>query len=185
MPEKDIDIGNRLKILRDERNISQRQLAKKSNVSNAAISLIENNKTNPSLGMLKKILDAVPISISDFFAMDILEENKVVFRKDELVEIGSGLISYLQVGQNLKNNQPQMILERYKPGADTGKNMLTHESEESGLILEGRMELTVGDQTYFLGVGDAYLFNSSIPHRFKNTGGIDCVIVSACTPPSF
>jgi mannose-6-phosphate isomerase-like protein (cupin superfamily) len=89
------------------------------------------------------------------------------------------------VGQNLKNNQPQMILERYKPGADTGKSMLTHESEESGLILEGRMELTVGDQTYFLGVGDAYLFNSNIPHRFRNTGGIDCVIVSACTPPSF
>ena len=66
MPEKDIDIGSRLKKLRDERNISQRQLAKKSNVSNAAISLIENNKTNPSLGLLKKILDAVPISISDF-----------------------------------------------------------------------------------------------------------------------
>ena len=182
---EDIDIGTRLKKLRHERQISQRQLAIKSKVSNATISLIESNQTNPSLGMLKKILDSVPISISDFFAMEIKLANKVVYRKNELTEIGSGTISYLQIGQNLKNNQPQMILERYKPGADTGKNMLTHESEESGLILEGRLELTVGDQIYYLSAGDAYLFNSSVPHRFKNPGGTDCVLVSACTPPSF
>ena len=68
---EDIDIGTRLKKLRHERQISQRQLAIKSKVSNAMISLIESNKTNPSLGMLKKILDSVPISISDFFAMEI------------------------------------------------------------------------------------------------------------------
>ena len=93
MPEKDIDIANRLKTLRDERNISQRQLAKKSNVSNAAISLIENNKTNPSLGLLKKILDAVPISISDFFAMNVSEQepyNSFILRisnRSEIVDI--------------------------------------------------------------------------------------------------
>jgi mannose-6-phosphate isomerase-like protein (cupin superfamily) len=117
--------------------------------------------------------------------MEIKLTNKVVYRKDELTEIGSGPISYLQIGQNLNNNQPQMLLERYKPGADTGKSMLTHESEESGLILEGRLELTVGDQIYYLSTGDAYLFNSSVPHRFKNPGATDCVLVSACTPPSF
>ena len=87
---EDIDIGTRLKKLRHDRQISQRQLAIKSKVSNATISLIESNKTNPSLGMLKKILDSVPISISDFFAMDIKLANKVVYRKHELTEIGSG-----------------------------------------------------------------------------------------------
>ena len=179
---EDIDIGTRLKKLRHERQISQRQLAIKSKVSNATISLIESNQTNPSLGMLKKILDSVPISISDFFAMEIKLANKVVYRKNELTEIGSGPISYLQIGQNLKNNQPQMILERYKPGADTGKNMLTHESEESGLILEGRLELTVGDQIYYLSTdkgvvstafcyenkNGCYLYNSSRDNDFNS-----------------
>ena len=183
--DDDIDIGTRLKKLRAEKSISQRQLAIKAKVSNAAISLIENNKSNPSLGMLKKILDSVPISISDFFAMDIQIETKVVFRKHELTEIGAGAISYLQVGKNLQNNQLQMMLERYKPGADTGQNMLTHESEESGIILEGRLEVTVGDEVYYLNSGDAYLFNSTIPHRFKNPDAIDCVLITACTPPSF
>jgi quercetin dioxygenase-like cupin family protein len=100
--------------------------------------------------------------------MDIQIETKVVFRKHELTEIGAGAISYLQVGKNLQNNQLQMMLERYKPGADTGQNMLTHESEESGIILEGRLEVTIGDNVYYLNAGDAYLFNSTIPHRFKN-----------------
>ena len=63
--------------------------------------------------------------------------------------------------------------------------MLSHESEESGLVLQGRLELTVGDEVYVLNKGDAYLFDSNFPHRFRNTGREECVVVSACTPPSF
>ena len=181
----EIDIGIRLKNLRTERKISQRQLAIKSGISNATISLVENNKTNPSLGLLKQILDVIPISIGDFFTMDVKQENKIVHRADELTEIGSGSISYLQVGNNLNNHQLQMMLERYQPGADTGKSMLSHESEESGLVLQGRLELTVGDEVYVLNKGDAYLFDSNFPHRFRNTGREECVVVSACTPPTF
>ena len=79
---EDIDIGTRLKKLRHERQISQRQLAIKSKVSNAMISLIESNKTNPSLGMLKKILDSVPISISDFFEIIEPFRNRKIWKKE-------------------------------------------------------------------------------------------------------
>jgi mannose-6-phosphate isomerase-like protein (cupin superfamily) len=51
--------------------------------------------------------------------------------------------------------------------------------------LSGRLEVTVGEQVQTLSAGDAYLFNSRTPHRFRNTGSEDCVLVSACTPPSF
>jgi mannose-6-phosphate isomerase-like protein (cupin superfamily) len=52
-------------------------------------------------------------------------------------------------------------------------------------VLEGRLELTVGEQSHLLGPGDACLFNSRLPHRFRNVGPGDLVMVSACTPPSF
>ncbi len=52
-------------------------------------------------------------------------------------------------------------------------------------MLSGRLELTVGEQVHHLGPGDAYLFNSRIPHRFRNAGSQDLIMVSACTPPSF
>ncbi len=61
--------------------------------------------------------------------------------------------------------------------------MLQHESEEGGIVVKGRIELTVGDRKELLGPGDAYLFDSRIPHRFRNIGDEDCELISACTPP--
>jgi mannose-6-phosphate isomerase-like protein (cupin superfamily) len=63
--------------------------------------------------------------------------------------------------------------------------MLSHEAEEGGIVLRGRLEVTVGDQVQVLVAGDAYRFNSRLPHRFRNAGNEECVLVSACTPPSF
>jgi transcriptional regulator with XRE-family HTH domain len=179
------DLGRRLMRVRQLNSLSQRQLARRSGVSNATISLIENNRTSPSLGILKKILDAVPMSISAFFALELEPDAKVVFRSDELAEIGSGPISYRQVGGDLSQRRLQIIVERYAPGADTGRALLTHEAEEGGVVLQGRLELTVDEKTHILGPGDAYLFSSHLPHRFRNIGNVQCVLVSACTPPSF
>ena len=179
------DVGRRLRKLRELHALSQRQLAKRSGVSNAMICLIEKGRSNPSLGLLKNILEAVPISIADFFSLELNQPGTVFYRANELTEIGGGLISYLQVGSNMQDVKLQILLERYKPGADTGRSMIQHDAEEGGIIISGHLEFTVGDQTQVLGPGEAYLFNSRIPHRFRNTGKVDCVLVSACTPPSF
>jgi mannose-6-phosphate isomerase-like protein (cupin superfamily) len=63
--------------------------------------------------------------------------------------------------------------------------MLSHNAEEGGIVLQGRLEVTVGERVQVLTAGDAYRFNSRLPHRFRNTGKQECLIVSACTPPSF
>jgi mannose-6-phosphate isomerase-like protein (cupin superfamily) len=47
------------------------------------------------------------------------------------------------------------------------------------------LEVTVGDQRRMLEPGDAYYFDSRLPHRFRNPGEEECEVVSACTPPSF
>jgi len=179
------DIGSRLKTLRSHQGLSQRKLAALSGVSNATISLIEHGRTDPSMGLLKRILDAMGMSYSEFFSSEARPAEKYFFRNDELSEIGSGPISYLQVGGDLHDRQLQLMHERYQPGADTGQSMLSHQAEEGGIVLSGRLEVTVGDQVTVLTAGDAYLFNSRIPHRFRNTGSEDCVLVSACTPPTF
>jgi len=181
----DIDIGARLRHVRRTAGQSQRDLAKRSGVTNAMISLIENNRTNPSVGRLKRILDGIPISMADFFAMDLAPREQVFFQADELTEIADGTISYLQVGTGRADQSLQILRERYRPGADTGKAMLRHNSEEGGIVIRGRLELTVGKQTRVLGPGDAYYFDSRVPHRFRNVSDDECELVSACTPPSF
>lgn len=179
------NFGPRLKDIRERQGLSQRKLARKSGVSNATISLIEHGRTDPSMGLLRRILDALGISFAEFFAAESRTREKVFFGSNELSTISDGPISFRQVGSDLGNHELQIMHERYAPGADTGQSMLSHDAEEGGIILQGRLEVTVGEQVQVLSVGDAYLFSSRLPHRFRNTGSEPCVLVTACTPPTF
>jgi len=180
-----IDLGSRLRYIRTLHNLSQRELAKRAGVTNSTISLIESNTSNPSVGALKRILDGIPIGLAEFFALEPARPKKAFYREDELVEIGKGPISYRQVGENLFGRTLQLLRERYEPGADTGIVPLVHDGEEGGIILNGRLEVTVDGERRVLGPGDAYYFESRRPHRFRCVGPVPCEIVSACTPPTF
>ncbi|MCK9912660.1 helix-turn-helix domain-containing protein, partial [Microbacteriaceae bacterium K1510] len=63
-----IDVGARLKALRTLRNLSQRDLAASSGVTNGMISMIEQNKHSPSVATLNRITDALGVSFGEFFA---------------------------------------------------------------------------------------------------------------------
>ncbi len=182
----DVDVGGRLRQVRERKRLSQRELAKRAGVSNATVSLVESGRLNPSIGNLKRILDGVPVSMAEFFAEESeAEPPKVFYLASELKEIGRDPISYRQVAANVRNRALQILHERFAPGADTGKIPLRHNSEEGGIIIKGRIELTVGEQTRVLEAGDAYYFDSTLPHRFRNTSDAECELISACTPPSF
>lgn len=176
------NLGHRLKMVRIQAGLSQRELAKRSGITNAGISLIESNQNSPSVASLKKVLDAIPISMSDFFSLEKPVHDEVFFDAIDLLPLSQGKVSFWQVGNAQKHNL-QILYEHYQPGADTGKSMLQHDSEEGGVIVEGEIELTVGDRKKILKKGDAYLFDSRIAHRFRNISKSECVIVSACTPP--
>jgi transcriptional regulator with XRE-family HTH domain len=183
----DIDVGLRLKMVRLRFNLSQRALAKKAGVANASISLIESGNTSPSVSALKRILAGFPMTLADFFSDELPGvASEVFYRAENLTEISGGAgISYRQIGSAKAGHALQILNETYAVGADTGLIMLQHEGEEGGVILSGRLEVTVGEQTRVLSAGDAYYFNSRQPHRFRNIGNEICTLVSACSPPTF
>jgi transcriptional regulator with XRE-family HTH domain len=180
-----VDIGGRLRFIRARHKVSQRELAKRSGVTNSTISLIESNQMNPSVGALKRILDGIPMGLAEFFALEPERKQKAFYRSDELTEIGKKPISYRQVGDNLFGRALQILKERYEPGSDTGRVPLVHEGEEGGIVVSGRLEVTVDDQRHILDPGDAYYFESRRPHRFRCVGAKPCEVISACTPPTF
>lgn len=181
----EIDVGQRLRQLRVAAGLSQRALAKKAGVSNATISMVESNQVSPSISALKQILSGFPLGIAEFFSAPEPDVDQVVFRASEFTEIAGGPVSYRQVGANLGNRQLQILHERYQPGAESGRPRISHQGEEGGVVIKGRLQLEVDDRRYELGPGDAYLFDSRRPHAFRNIGDGELVIVSACTPPSF
>jgi mannose-6-phosphate isomerase-like protein (cupin superfamily) len=107
------------------------------------------------------------------------------FAPDELVELGNEQVSLRLVAAQRPGRQLTLLHERYAPGAATGDDMMSHKGEEGGVVVRGRIELTVGGVTRLLGPGEAYYFASQIPHRFRNVGREECEIISAGTPPSF
>jgi len=181
----DQEIGQRLKAIRTRLGLSQRHLARVSGVANATISQIEAARLNPTVSMLKRVLDGIPMSLSEFFADDFEAVDRIFFRAEELTEIADGGVSFRQVGANLHNKAIQLIKECYQPGAGTGRHAITHEGEECGIVLSGRLEVTVADQTEVLRAGDAYYFRSDQPHQFRNPGVEPCELITACSPPSF
>jgi transcriptional regulator with XRE-family HTH domain len=180
-----IDVGARLKHVREVHGLSQRELARRAGVTNGLISLIEQNRVSPSVGSLKKVLDGVPMSLAEFFTLDVLSAAQVFYSAEELVEIGNEAASCAWSPHSARVASSRCCTERHEPDAATGEDMLSHRGEEGGVVVRGKVELTVGGQTRVLEAGDAYYFSSSTPHRFRNVGTEVCEIISASTPPTF
>lgn len=181
-----MDVGARLRMVRERMGLSQRELAKRAGVTNGTISLIEQNRVSPSISSLRKVLEGMPMTLSDFFTFDAdPQQPRVFYTHDELPNLGNDQIQLLLVGTSHERRDIAILREVYQPDADTGPEMLMHEGQEGGVVLKGSIEVTVGNDVRILGPGDSYYFDSKLPHRFRNVGGDTCEIVSASSPPTF
>ena len=193
MDDPNFDIGARLFAMRKAAQLSQRQLAERAGVPHAQISIIEQNKSSPSIATLRKILSGLNLSMGDFFEGERAAPEGPFFHPEDLLDLPSklpasgvtdqqGRMAFRQIGDARRHNL-QILHEVYETGADTGENMLDHFSTEGGYVIEGALELTVGEDMRVLHPGDSYLFDSRIPHRFRNVHDGRTVVISACTPP--
>ncbi|MGI3165411.1 cupin domain-containing protein [Pseudooceanicola sp. 200-1SW] len=193
MTDAAFDIGARLLAMRKAAQLSQRQLAERAGVPHAQISIIEKNKSSPSIATLRKILSGLGMTMADFFDSERQAPEGPFFGPEDLLDLTSklpvtgvadvaGRIAFRQIGDAHRHNL-QILHEVYEPGADTGETMLEHFSNEGGYVIEGALELTVGDEVRVLRPGDSYLFDSRVPHRFRNVHDGRTIVISACTPP--
>lgn len=137
-----MDVGVRLQGIRKLKGLSQRELAKRAGVTNSTISMIEKNSVSPSISSLKKVLSGIPMSLVEFFSLDMDEENttQVVYKADELLSMSSGEVAFKLVGKAHPNRALAFLDETYPPGADTGEDMYSHDGEEAGMLIEGSLE---------------------------------------------
>jgi len=160
------------------------ELARRAGMTNGSVSLIEQGQVSPSVGSLRRLTSALSLTLAEFFTFDVAKlQTSAFFKATELTEIGSGNVSLRLVG-TANTRKLQVLHERYPPGADTGEEMLSHEGEEAGVVTRGTVWVRVGSEERVLGPGDAYYFESRLPHRFRNQGTEECEIVSAATEPS-
>jgi transcriptional regulator with XRE-family HTH domain len=177
-----VDVGAQLKKLREERQISMRTLAKASNLSANALSMIERGLTSPSVSTLTKLACALEVPITAFFRREP-ERQKVVFRPAEArqrLALKHGFSEDL--GGDTFTERIETFILTLDAGADSGPYALCHTGSELVYLEKGLIDFVVDSQRYHLQPGDSLLFAAGINHSWNNPGpepAILMVVISA------
>lgn len=167
---RSVDVGLKIRELREERGLSMRALARNSGISANALSMIERGRTSPSVSTLYKLADALEVPITSLFR-DLPEGSEVVFKKATertRVPFPRGLWEGLGGEEFLGRVEPFMLT--LESGANSGPFSMAHSGHEFVMCLRGQLEYQVENMVYKLDPGDTLLFAAKLKHRWRNTG---------------
>jgi transcriptional regulator with XRE-family HTH domain len=185
MTGKELQLGPRIRSLRHARHITLRQLAERAGVTESFLSQVEREVASPSIASVQRIARALDLGIADLFA-DGEPQSRIVRRADRRRISYPGLGSIDEFLTAGSSGRLQVILSLVEPGGGTGDEAYSHDSdEEVVIVLSGSLELWVAEEHHLLEEGDAITYSSRLPHRNRNSGDRQAVILFCCTPPSF
>ncbi len=164
-----INVGARLRALREERNLSMRALAERSELAVNTLSLIENGKTSPSVNTLQQLAYTLNVPITAFFeqpeTIDPVMYRPAIERPRTPFEYG--FIEDLGSAQTQCPFEPFLVT--LAPGTTSGQTAITHTGHEFVLGIEGTIIYTVRQQEYLIEPGDSLLFEAYLPHTWRNS----------------
>ena len=177
-------IGHKLKRLRMAISLTQEELASRSDLSKGFISQIENDTASPSIATLGDILEVLGTTPTEFFS-DI-DVEKVVYNKDDRLLTPDSdkkvQIELLIPGSGNRKMDPVFVT--IEPGEETFKDP-SHEGEELGYLLQGRVNLNLDDKIFTMKKGDCFYFSADKKHSITNIGKETAKILWVVTPPIF
>jgi XRE family transcriptional regulator, regulator of sulfur utilization len=169
-----IEIGARIKALRDAMDLSLRDLAERSGVSAPMLSQVERGDTSPTLAVAAKIAGGLELSLSQLLRLDE-GDGVTVVRADQRLEGGhSDGHRYEVLTPALPGQRAEISLHTLAAGAATGGpgDPPMHEagSRETAVVLAGRVRLVCDGVAHDLEQGDAVTFDADLPHHIENPG---------------
>ena len=182
-------VGAQIRDLRKAKGLTIAELAERIERSVGYVSQIERDLSELSIPDLKRIAEALEVQITWFFhspaAVPAEERGYVVRRgnRRRLSLSGIGVVEEL-LSPGL-GGAAELVVTRIPPRGTTGEEFVTRKAEESGLVLQGRMELWVGDKYFLLNEGDSFCFQPDESHRIRNPGDIEAVVVWVIAPPVY
>ena len=179
-----IQISNKIKEIRKQKNITVQELANKADVSKGLISQIENNRTVPSLPVLMNIVQSLNLDLNDFFKDINPRKNaqpKVIFKspKDYQAfekEYAKGFLYHRVLTRNIQGTPVDFVLLELKKGSRRNR-MIQTESVEYNYMIKGKVEYHIEDKEYIVSEGESVFFDSRLPHRIANVGNNDALML--------
>lgn len=165
-----IDVGARLKKLRQERGLSIRALARASELSANAISVIERGRSSPSVSTLYKITGALGIPITSIFLLEGTRKDIVLCKHNSRTRIPLPRGLWEGLGGEDFSGRVEAFMITLEAGASSGPHPLKHSGHEFVFCLRGNLEYQVDQETFHLETGDSLLFVADLGHFWRNPG---------------
>ncbi|HYF75515.1 MAG TPA: cupin domain-containing protein [Symbiobacteriaceae bacterium] len=178
-------LGERIRQRRQQMDMSLQELANRTGLTASFLSQVERDVTEPSITSLRRIAGALDVPVF-FFLLDDSTPSPLV-RKHErrILRLHDTDAQWELLSPADPNSQLEVVLTRLPAGVASGQEHTSHPGEESFVVLEGEMEIDVADETYHLYEGDAIQIRATLPHRIRNGGAKELVVLAAITPPRF
>jgi transcriptional regulator with XRE-family HTH domain len=177
MAQEEPNVGQRIRLIREQRGLSLRALAKRCGLSINAISLIERGENSPTVSSLQLLAKALELPITDFFQEEHEQVMVFVTPAQRLRSEANG-ITIESLGIGLSNQQLEPFLIVVEPGAGNIDQPITHPGEEFVYCLKGEIVYCIGDQLLQLEPGYSLLFEASQPHCFCNAMDIPALMIA-------
>ncbi len=188
-----ISLGSEMRQVRKARQLTLKQVAEETGISVSHLSAIERGTTNPSLDVVHKVAGALDIEPDWFFARRpgrgpmerafvVRRQNRrdlnTLYREDkDQIGLSDALLSSSIAGRLL------MGVAEYEPHSERpGHTIYQHEGEQHGLVLEGTLELQIGDEFITLQEGDSFSFPTEIVHNARNRTDRPARLIWAIAP---
>ena len=185
--EKLLEIGTRIKEMREIFNLSQQDMATKCEVSLDDYCAYENGKKDLPFTFIHKCALAFGIGITD-----LLEGRSAHLSSYTVTRKGQGQETAKENGIEIQNlaplfrkklAEPYWVRYEYSESLQNKPIHLTkHSGQEFDLVLKGRLKVQVGDNIEYLDEGDSIYYNSSTPHGMIAVDGEECLFVAVVLP---
>jgi Predicted transcriptional regulator with C-terminal CBS domains len=176
------DPGRRLRQLRQEFGLSQRELARRAGMTNANLSMIEQGRVSPSIQTLEKILRAIPVSLADFFRSGELV-SPVVFHRSNQIKVSQPGGEFFMSYRSGHGDRPILVQGYLAVGASISEIPVGHKNGWlSGSVTQGRVLLTLENDARTLEAGDMFQFHQNRSFCLENRGDGDLHLTLVVIP---
>jgi transcriptional regulator with XRE-family HTH domain len=165
-----IDVGGRLRELRQGIGVSMRALARMSGLSANALSMIERGRTSPSVSTLYKLATAMGVPITAFFREKPVHKDIVYCKGPSRTRVQFSRGVWEGLGGEFFSGRVEPFIITLENGASSGPFGIQHSGHEFVYCLRGEISYKIEDEYFLLEPGDSLLFAAEFRHRWRNPG---------------
>ena len=184
MSENDIDfVSKKIKEIRTRKKMTLKNISEKTDLSVSFLSQMERGRCSMTLVSLRKIADALGVSMNELFTVD--EENRYINRADSQVQQQLGHYKhFVRLSGKFPGRKLEGLMVVIEPKLENREES-SHEGEEFYYIIKGCGVFILDDEEHYVKEGESIHFPSYIRHKIINREDVDLVMVCVTTPTIF